>query len=106
LGGFSVAGGALKSTATQPTPGGWFTPNTGATNSSGFSAGPGGLRNDDYGGAFTLGAYFIVGNFGYWWSSSLSGPDAWLRYLAYYNGNISRNYSTRTDGFSVRCLRD
>ncbi|MBU6331934.1 MAG: hypothetical protein KGQ80_05920, partial [Bacteroidetes bacterium] len=44
LGGESVAGGAMKSTATQPTPGGWNAPNTGATNSSGFTGLPGGYR--------------------------------------------------------------
>ncbi|MBM3918968.1 MAG: hypothetical protein FJ344_05660 [Sphingomonadales bacterium] len=38
----SVAGGKMKSTATQPTSGGWTSPNTGATNSSGFTGLPGG----------------------------------------------------------------
>jgi uncharacterized protein (TIGR02145 family) len=99
LGGSSVAGGALKSTATQPTPGGWFTPNTGATNSSGFSAGPGGLRG-------FYGDFFSVDTGGFWWSSSTSGADAWNRFLSYYNGDITRYNNFRTDGFSVRCLRD
>jgi uncharacterized protein (TIGR02145 family) len=99
LGGSSVAGGALKSTATQPTPGGWLSPNTGATNSSGFSAGPGGLRllNGDFGGG---------GGNGYWWSSSLSGTIDWLRGLDHYDGDVNRYGTTRTVGFSVRCLRD
>jgi len=99
LGGSSVAGGALKSTVTQPTPGGWNLPNTGATNSSGFTAGPGGLRSLN-------GDFVLVGDDGYWWSSSLSGPNAWVRYLYYYNGSIYRSGSSRTYGFSVRCLRD
>jgi uncharacterized protein (TIGR02145 family) len=90
----------LKSTATQPTPGGWLSPNTGATNSSGFSAGPGGLRDNE--GAFTN-----DDGDGYWWSSSLSGADAWNRVLNYTTGNIYRyNYFSRSFGFSVRCLRD
>jgi len=38
----SVAGVKMKSTATQPTSGGWTSPNTGATNSSGFTGLPGG----------------------------------------------------------------
>jgi len=99
LGGSSVAGGALKSTATQPTPGGWLSPNTGATNSSGFSAGPGGLR-------YFNGFLNSVGNDGFWWSSSLSGTNAWYRYLNYYTGNINRDTTNHTSGFSVRCLRD
>jgi uncharacterized protein (TIGR02145 family) len=102
LGGLSgVAGGALKSTTTQPTPGGWNSPNSDATNSSGFTAGPGGLRN-------ASGDFNYVGSSGFWWSSSLSGPSAWNRYLVYYGGAIYRssfNYF-RTHGFSVRCLRD
>jgi hypothetical protein len=91
-----IAGGALKSTFTQPTPGGWDSPNTGATNSSGFSAGPGGIRN--FGGFF-----LTVGYRGYWW---LSGTFAWNREMNALNGNVSRGIIDRTFGFSVRCLRD
>ena len=99
LGGSSVAGGALKSTVTQPTPGGWNLPNTGATNSSGFSAGPGGPR-------YNYGDFLNVGYTSYWWSSSLYGTDAWFRVLYFNSGNIPRNGSYRTYGCSVRCLRD
>jgi uncharacterized protein (TIGR02145 family) len=99
LGGSSVAGGALKSTVTQPTPGGWNLPNTGATNSSGFSAGPGGLR-------IGFGDFHNVGYDGCWWSSSLSGPNAWFRNLKYDYGLVNRYNYPRTNGFSVRCLRD
>jgi uncharacterized protein (TIGR02145 family) len=99
LGGSSVVGGALKSTATQPTPGGWNSPNTGATNSSGFAAGPGGLRNH-------LGVFFNVGYSGYWWASSLSGADAWALSLDYGNGAIGWNIYRRAVGLSVRCLRN
>jgi uncharacterized protein (TIGR02145 family) len=101
LGGSSVSGGALKSTLTNPpTPWGWNWPNTDATNSSGFTAEPGGLR----GNAGTFGA---VGVNGVWWSSSLSGALAWYRALGYAIGLIYRsNDKSRTNGFSVRCLRD
>jgi uncharacterized protein (TIGR02145 family) len=95
----TTAGGALKSTATQPTPGGWNSPNTGATNSSGFSAGPGGLR-------LSNGVFYDVGTYGYWWSSSLSGSNAWFRSLNNNNGDVVRSNFNRTNGFSVRCLRD
>jgi uncharacterized protein (TIGR02145 family) len=100
LGGSSVAGGALKSTATQPTPGGWNLPNTGGTNSSGFTARPGGLR--DNGGVFS-----IIGNFGFWWSTSLSGFNAWYRLISNEDVFVGRgNDVPRTYGLSVRCVRD
>jgi uncharacterized protein (TIGR02145 family) len=102
LGGSSVAGGALKSTAMQPTPGGWNPPNTGATNSSGFTALPGGRRYD-------LGDFNIMSSYGFWWSSSvLSGSSAWFRDLADYGSFFTRDTSgsSRTSGYSVRCCRD
>jgi uncharacterized protein (TIGR02145 family) len=96
----SIAGGALKSTAMHPTPGGWNPPNTGATNSSGFTALPGGLRAND-------GVFGGMSGSGFWWSSSvLSGSFAWPRYLNHYNSGISRDGNGRTSGFSVRCCRD
>jgi uncharacterized protein (TIGR02145 family) len=94
-----VAGNALLSTLTQPTPGGWVsTPGTASTNSSGFTALPGGRRdgNGDFG---------IVSDHGYWWTSSLSTYGAWYRAL-YHSGLVVRGSTGRTFGFSVRCLRD
>jgi uncharacterized protein (TIGR02145 family) len=97
----TTAGGALKSTSMQPTPGGWNSPNTGATNSSGFIALPGGLRNNG------SGSFYTMTTSGYWWSSSvLSGSDAWNRILNSNDSSIDRNNFYRTDGFSVRCCRD
>jgi len=96
----STAGGALKSTAMQPTPGGWNSPNTGATNSSGFTAPPSGLRN-------SLGVFDIMSDFGCWWSSSVSSAsNAWYRFLNYDYSDVNRSNGTRADGFSVRCLKD
>src|SRR5664280_1993486 len=59
LGGGSVAGGKLKETGTTH----WTTPNTGATNETGFTALPGGYRS-------TNGAYNNFEDYGYWWSST------------------------------------
>jgi len=95
----SIAGGALKSTTMQPTPGGWASPNTGATNSSGFTALPGGRRD------FTGGFRYVTDN-GYWWSSSVNGSGAWYRYLYDNNSYVGRGGNNRTFGFSVRCCRD
>jgi uncharacterized protein (TIGR02145 family) len=95
-----IAGGALKSTAIQPTPGGWNSPNAGATNSSGFSAGPGALRNPN-GGFFN-----VLGQNGWWWSSSLDGTFSWYRALSYTNGDFYRSSNNLRFGMSVRCLKD
>jgi uncharacterized protein (TIGR02145 family) len=94
LGGLSVAGGKMKSIS------GWSSPNTAATNESGFSGLPGGFRSD--------GAYFYsFGNYGNWWSSTESSTEnAWYRYLLYFNDNANRNVNNKQDGHSVRCLRD
>ncbi len=95
-----IAGGALKSTATEPTPGGWVSPNTGATNSSGFTALPGGLRTN-------IGDFLNLPYYGYWWSASVfSGSSAWSRYLNSSYSGLGRYYDGRTTGFSVRCCRD
>ena len=96
-----TAGGALKSTAIQPTPGGWWnSPNTGATNSSGFTAPPGGLRNNyGYFSGMTIDSF--------WWSSAVSSASsAWLRSLTYSVSYIARNLKDRANGMSVRCCRD
>ena len=95
-----IAGGALKSTAMQPTPGGWFSPNTGATNSSGFTALPGGLRS-------ILGGFVDMTFNGYWWSSSVfSGSSAWSRNLLNGTSSFNRASGHRSNGVSVRCCRD
>ena len=101
LGGESIAGGKMKFTGTTY----WDSPNTGATNESGFSALPGGDRNTE--GSF--------GNFiGYalFWSSTkitinFTSNYAWNRILYYDNGNVGRrSYYSKSSGASVRCLRD
>jgi uncharacterized protein (TIGR02145 family) len=99
LGGSSVAGVALKSTATLPTPGGWNNPSYVATNSSGFTALPGGrfAPNQPF--------FSLVGNGTVWWSSSLFSNYAWGRVLN-QTTHIYRNYFFPPWGLSVRCLRD
>jgi uncharacterized protein (TIGR02145 family) len=100
LGGESVAGGAMKSTATQPTPGGWNAPNTGATNSSGFTGLPGGSRG--YGGWFDT-----LGTSGFWWSSSDAGSgNAFLKFLSYAREDVGGGISEHRSGSLVRCVKD
>ncbi len=96
LGGLSVAGGKMKEAGISH----WTSPNTGATNESGFTALPGGYRY--YGGTFN-----IIGHAGHWWSSTQSSTDnAWYRYLLYAYSGVYRGNNNKGNGFSVRCLRD
>jgi uncharacterized protein (TIGR02145 family) len=89
-----TAGGAMKSTT------GWNAPNTGATNSSGFSGLPGGYRNHD-------GTFNSVGINGIWWSAGeFDTSNAWLRTLNYGNANVNRGGINKSGGFSVRVVRD
>lgn len=96
LGGNPVAGGKMKEPGTLN----WTTPNTGATNISGFAGLPGGYRFGD-------GAFGDVGNDGVWWGSTEGNtPTAWYRALSYVSGGVSRYGNGEQNGFSVRCLRD
>jgi hypothetical protein len=89
-------GGSLKSIGTSY----WNSPNTGATNESGFSARPGGYRS--YDGWFSSKSFY-----GYWWSSTENNTgDAWYRYLNYSNGLLGSSSVTKSRGFSVRCVCD
>ena len=90
----TIEGGALKATTN------WNSPNTGANNSSGFTALPVGFRS--YGGG-----YGTIGSSGYWWSSTeLSSLNAWFRVLSYFGSNVVRGNDYKRYGFSVRCVRD
>jgi uncharacterized protein (TIGR02145 family) len=96
LGGSSVAGGKLKEAGTTH----WDSPNTGATNESGFTALPGGHRS--YHGIFNY-----LGFTAYFWSSTDSNSSyAWARLLNRYHSLVVRDYFNKPDGFSVRCVRD
>jgi uncharacterized protein (TIGR02145 family) len=94
-----TAGGALKSTAMQPTAGGWNSPNPGATNSSGFTALPG--------GNFYIGFSSNMHDRGFWYSSAaLPLSNAWYRSLHYDNNAFYRGKIARAYGISVRCIKD
>jgi len=95
LGGLSVAGGKLKETGTTH----WASPNTDATNETGFTALPGGCR-EEY---ITFG---YVGSHGYWWTPSEDGEDADKLSMKSDLGNVSGDSSKKQWGYSVRCVRD
>ncbi len=96
LGGDSLAGGKMKTTGTVC----WLDPNDGATNESGFSALPGGLR--DYTGHCTNIAYHAY----FWTTTSTDSVNALYRSLNYYDAEVSRDSYDKGAGMSVRCVRD
>ena len=78
----------------------WVTPNTGATNSSGFAGLPGGIRNN-------TGDFNSIGDNGFWWSSTESNTTfAWPRYLFYMGSLAYRFVNLKATGYSVRCIKD
>jgi len=91
LGGTSVAGGKLKETGTAH----WASPNTSATNETGFSALPGGSRSND-------GSFYDIGYDGRWWSATY----AWDRIVDYDYSSVNSYANDEELGFSVRCVRD
>ena len=90
-------GGKLKETGTTH----WGIPNTGATNSSGFTALPGGYRYSD-------GDFNDMGDANLWSSSStnLTSNYAWGRRLFYDYSDVFRTKIKKQDGLSIRCVRD
>jgi uncharacterized protein (TIGR02145 family) len=99
LGGASEAGGKMKTTGTTR----WNTPNTNATNESGFAGLPGGSRNNETGA-------FSVGSTGYFWSATqdLSNTNLPAYYYGLYDftGVLFRGVFIKKFGISVRCIRD
>lgn len=91
------AGGNLKETGTVH----WNTPNTGATNNSGFSALPGGGR-----GSFgSFGEINLSADF--WTSTESNAQDAIRRSLYYNTEQVSRsNGDNKVAGRSVRCVKN
>ena len=95
LGGQWVAGGKLKEAGLVN----WYSPNV-ATNSSLFSALPGGKRD-------FVGNYDEIGNVGYYWSSSEHGYSyARFVYMYSYTDQILSYSLDKNSSFSVRCLKD
>lgn len=88
-------GGSMKETGTAH----WNTPNTGATNSSGFTGLAGGYRANT-----TTVNYLYVR--GFWWTSTLGSGLPIIRRIDYDSQQVSRSTSNLARGRSVRCLKD
>jgi len=96
LGGYSEAGYYLKEHGTDH----WSGINPGASNSSGFTALPGGLRN-------IAGSFSAMGALADFWSSTESSPESAYRIsLVAGDGDVNISGTAKESGFSVRCLKD
>lgn len=96
LGGKSIAGGKMKTTGTNL----WNSPNTGASNISGFSGLPGGVCSSNF-------SFMLINQQAFWWSST--------EYLTTYamSYSLSSEYSDCSGGGGektwygyVRCIKD
>jgi len=90
------AGGKLKETGTAH----WLSPNTGATNETGFTALPGGFRN--YNGDYEYLRWKCR-----FWSSTLGGPynGPIMRQLYWNSSGISDAADIKPKGYSIRCIK-
>ena len=99
LGGAKISGGKLKEEGTKH----WAFPNKGASNSSGFTAVPGGMR-------FRNGVFGSLGFVSYMWSAGpkrLDGTDSpWFRLVTSSEQSINHSDYSEATGFSVRLIQD
>jgi uncharacterized protein (TIGR02145 family) len=98
LGGRSIAGGAMKEVGFTN----WVSPNTGATNSSGFTALPGSGRDED--GNFIR----TLGGSSFWWTSDQSGNYGYASFflISTQFKHVSGDVSLKSGGFYVRCVKN
>jgi len=90
------AGSKLKETGTAH----WPSPNAGATNETGFTAIPGGLRTFD--GFFVNYPYYAR----YWSTTEVWSGVARGRSITSYSNGVQANMLEEKDGNSVRCIKD
>jgi len=96
LGDTSISGGKLKETGTTH----WKSPNTGATNNSGFFALPGGFKY------VNAGEHLRKEN-GFWWSSSShSIAYAYAVVLFFDSAKVGFGKHLESSGLSVRLIKD
>jgi len=85
----------------------WYSPNVGATNSTGFTGIGGGCRN--YWDSWGNGAFYYYMMVGWHWSSTTYLDDtskAWFLTLGHNNDNVYRSVVDKRAASSVRCLKD
>ena len=70
------------------------------SNLLGFSALPGGTRDDD-------GSFSLIGQNGFWWSSTPVVSSLWYRRIDYNDDGIFRWYViNQPDALSIRCIQN
>jgi uncharacterized protein (TIGR02145 family) len=89
----STAGGAMKSTS------GWDAPNTGATNSTGFTGVAGGKRTN-------AGLFEAFGSKGFWWNSAGGLTNAGNGTLYNNSAIVKKDFNNLTNGFSIRVVKE
>lgn len=99
LGGLGVAAGKLKETGLDH----WASPNSDATNSTGFTGLPGGHRYQNFSQVFES-----VNYGGFWWSAtSYNTTSAWVKIMINAYSTLSdRNAYSKQSGSSVRCMKN
>lgn len=95
LGGPSGTGGKLKEIGMTH----WLSPNTGATNETGFTALPAGKRNND-------GDFLNIGSLGTWWCQHSNSGDVYSYTISYDSTSIAKDSGNKNMGFPVRCVKD
>lgn len=96
LGGQSVAGGKLKETGTIH----WYSPNTGATNETSFTALPSGEL-------FENGSFYNIGTNAAWWSTTRYNTDyIWYWGTGYDYSDLGRLFNSEKLGHAVRCIKN
>jgi len=92
----TIAGAKMKEAGTLH----WTGPNTGATNSSGFTALPGGCRNrTEFNPTY---GFFDAGTYGTWWTSN----ERIIGLSSRNNIIAGGDYYFYDTGFSIRCIKD
>jgi uncharacterized protein (TIGR02145 family) len=94
-------GGKMKSIGTiEAGTGLWHDPNAGATNTSGFTSLPGGVRFDDA-------VFNYQGNVvGFQSSTEMYATTNWLWHMNDINAAVARDNYSKSYGWSVRCLKN
>ncbi len=99
LGNVNIVGDLLKETGNTH----WTGTYTGATNTSDFTALPGGyiaLKNNVYG-------FYGIGTDGQWWSDTeVDTSNAWKISLTNTSGQTITESGVKQNGLSIRCIKD
>ena len=97
LGGTNLAGNKLKESGVLR----WNSPNTGASNESGFTAIAAGNRGSGNG------TFAEMGTGAFWWTATpQTDYYVYFRSVGYNSSGVGRSGSAKVNGLSVRCVKD